>query len=86
MVERKNLLRPEYYNHNPFTGSEAGMRFRIEKKEEEGEAFLLATIYPEPYAFDHTPDDQKESRQFPFSTEGLDQITEWLNETAGRFS
>lgn len=51
------------------------MRFRVEKEEDS----LLATIWPEPFAYAATPDEKKESEHFPFSEEGLCQVTDWLN-------
>ena len=36
------------------------------------------TVWPEPYAWKHTPDEQKISKDFAFSEEGLDEIYEWL--------
>lgn len=58
-----------------YFGSHKGMRFRLSSAEEQ----LQATVYPEPYNWDFTPDEQKESQFFDLSDEGIDQAVEWLN-------
>lgn len=58
-----------------YFGSYKGMRFRLGKAEDQ----LQATVYPEPYSWEATPDEQKESEFFPLSNEGIDQAVEWLN-------
>lgn len=56
------------------------MRYRMCKKEkEEGEKYLEAAIYPEPFCFEATAEEQKEFREFPFTEEGFDAAVEWLN-------
>lgn len=59
-----------------YFGSHRGMRFRLGKAEDK----LQATVYPEPYSWDATPQEQKESRLFPLSDEGIRAAVEWLNE------
>lgn len=83
MIERKTFLALAFYKKEVFTGSDAGMRYRIEKTdigtEEEPNVVLKATAWPEPFAFPATPDEKKVSETFPFSEEGLEQIAAWLN-------
>lgn len=59
----------------PFSGSHSGMRYYLAAS---GDS-LAAYVYPEPWCFEATPDDQKEKREFPFSQEGLDEAVGWLN-------
>lgn len=59
-----------------YFGSHRGMRFRLAKEGDE----LQATVYPEPYSWDATPQEQKESGTFPLSEEGIRQAVEWLNQ------
>lgn len=59
-----------------FTGSYKGMRFFV-KSFEKGK--ITAFIYPEPYSFDKTPDDKKQSQDFEYTSEGVDECIEWLN-------
>ena len=58
-----------------FTGSDSGMRYRLEKS---GDT-ILATIWPEPYAFNATEDSLKTKESFPLTPEGKDEAVEWLN-------
>lgn len=88
MITSDDILSLNFYNYgNPFTGSYQGMRYRIikqkEKKDEEGtilkEEGLLATIWPEPFAYEKTADDLKTTQLFPFIEEGRIQVVGWLN-------
>ncbi len=68
------------YQPGVYTGSYEGMRYRLRKKEEEDKKTLEAVIYPEPFCFEKTAEDQKEAREFPFTDEGFQQAIAWLNE------
>lgn len=59
-----------------FCGSYQNMRYMLNM--EDGK--IKASIYPEPYCWEATPDEQKESELFEFSEEGVQQATEWLNQ------
>ena len=54
---------------------------------EKTETVLRAVVWPEPLAYDRTPEEKKHSRDFPFETEGIWQAVAWLNEEheAGHF-
>ncbi len=86
MLERKALLALNFYKRKPFTGSDGNLRYRIEKVElpiadsEETETKLQATIWPGPFAFAKTPDEKKTTYQTAFSEEGLQDITQWINQ------
>lgn len=41
---------------------------------------LLATVWPEPFSFQDTPEDQKSSESFPVTQEGYEAAVEWINE------
>lgn len=89
MITNEDVLSLNFYNYgNPFTGSYRGMRYRIikqkESKNDEGEVLkplgLLVVLWPEPFSFEKTDDDLKQSRLFPFSQEGKEQAVDWMNE------
>lgn len=61
----------------PFSGSHCGMRYYLTAS---GDT-LSTYIYPEPWCFESTPEDQKEKKDFPFTQEGLDDAISWINET-----
>ena len=37
-------------------------------------------VYPEPYNFENTKDENKEKVEFPYTHEGVDQCIDWLNQ------
>lgn len=84
MIERKDLFHLSFYKKKRFTGSCRGMRYLITKEKasdvEDAPDVLRAFVYPEPYNFEHTPDEDKTHSDFPFSEEGLDMACGWLNE------
>lgn len=67
-----NIIKKEKY-----TGSYKGMRYQMAKISDET---FQSTIYPEPFCFECTPDDKKQSAVFPLSEEGLASSIAWLNE------
>ena len=69
-----------YINRGVYTGSYEGMRYRMRKKEEEDKKVLEAVIYPEPFCFEKTAEEQKEAHEFPFTDEGFQQAIAWMNE------
>lgn len=70
-----------YVNRNAYTGSYQGMRYRLRKAvKEEDEKFLEAVVYPEPYGFEATAEEEKTFREFPFTQEGFEEAIAWLNE------
>lgn len=79
MIQPKDLLSLSYYELAVFTGSDNGLRYRIEKHTEEDTKTLLATAWNGPFAFDHTPAGDMETFTADFSPEGLVMITDWLN-------
>ncbi len=70
-----------YVNRSAYTGSYQGMRYRLKKKVKEDEGtFLEAVIYPEPFSFEVTAEEEKTYREFAFTQEGFDEAVAWLNE------
>ena len=60
----------------PFSGSHCGMRYYLTAT---GDT-LTAFLYPEPWCFEATPEEQKEKKDFPFTQEGLDEAIAWMND------
>ena len=48
--------------------------------DKKGEATFKITIWPEPYSFDNTPEEEKETNSFPFDEAGKEEMIKWLNE------
>lgn len=76
MINRHDLVPINYYKKEPFYGSYKGMRYRVIKSDD----ILLATVWPEPYNFESTPDEKKHSAEFEFTQEGVNQAYQWLDE------
>lgn len=76
MIE-KTLIPIGGLKKEPFSGSHHGMRYYL-KMQEDKETFIAAT-YPEPWSFEKTPEEDKESQAFPMSEEGMDAAMEWLH-------
>lgn len=75
MIEKAELMPLNFYKKSVFTGGYRGMRYRIEKAEEE----FLVTIWSEPYNFECTKE-EKERQTFCFSEEGREELVQWLNQ------
>ncbi len=81
MINEKDILSLEYYKKTSFTGSDLTMRFKIEKTETEDEKFLTVWHWRGPFAF-NTTKEEKVSTNFPFESESLGKITDYLNEAS----
>lgn len=78
MIEREIIL--NYYNYGErYYGSYKGLRYAIERIGDKPDFQLRVTNWPEPYGFEHTPDDKKTVQEFPFTEEGYDSAITWLN-------
>lgn len=84
MVEKKNMMPLAFFKKEPYTGSSEGMRYRIEKISEEETDWLEAVIYPEPFCYELTPEEEKIRKRFAYKEESLEKIRSWLNETIGQ--
>ena len=70
-----NTVSLNFIKKEIFTGSDAGMRYRLEKNGDN----MLVWAWPEPYNFIKTDDALKVSETFPLTIEGRDEAVEWLN-------
>ncbi len=80
MNSRKSLydIKSFYNKKAVLKASYGGMRYQVEQYMEGEEKVLKATVWPEPFCFEKTPEEKKESKQFDYSEEGLDAVYEWL--------
>ena len=76
----------EYLKKTEFTGCHQGMRYRLEGiTDAEGAAGgtggkkLLCTVWPEPFAFFKTPEEKRETAEFPFGEDGVAEAICWMN-------
>ena len=75
-VIRESLFSLPFLKKEVFYGSYKHMQYRIAKKEEE----LEVCLYPGPFSFDYTPEEQKEYKVFSFSEEGYEQAKDYLEQ------
>ncbi|MBR5419520.1 MAG: hypothetical protein IK115_00075 [Lachnospiraceae bacterium] len=84
---RDPLYRPNiaYLKKEAYSGSMEGLRFRLKREAgEEGEADSLSlVIWPEPYCFEKTADEEKHSRSYSFDEEGLEAAISYLMSLQG---
>ena len=67
-----------YDNGAVLKASFQGMRYQVERVVADEEKHLKATIWPEPFCFEKTADEKKESKEFAYSDEGLLALHQWL--------
>ncbi|KAB1440138.1 GNAT family acetyltransferase [Candidatus Galacturonibacter soehngenii] len=80
MLEKEKFISLNFLKKETFTGSLKGMRYRLCKEVQDEKSLLKVTIWPEPYCFEVTNEEQKQSVVFEFSNEGKDMAVDWLNE------
>ncbi len=94
MIDLRGSISMPFLNKSRFTGSYRGMRYVLQKKEKtagelrgdgpgEAETVLEAVVWPEPMNYEHTPDEKKHRREFPFDGDGLAAAIGWLNAEHG---
>ncbi|MCH5266601.1 MAG: hypothetical protein J1F02_11925 [Lachnospiraceae bacterium] len=79
MLENITLYSTLYYERSIFKGSYRGMNFRIQKAGEEEHPVLEAVAWKGPLIYDKT-EEEKFTRQFEFSDEGIQAASRWLSE------
>lgn len=67
-----------YAKNCKLKASYQGMRYQVEQVEEGEEKKLQATVWPEPFCFEKTPEEKKEAAYFSCSEQGLDEVYQWL--------
>lgn len=79
MIDKK-LIPYAGLKKEPFSGAHHGMRYFFRGDDGKASTTFTVFIYPEPWCFEATPDDEKEQANFPLSDEGMDQAIVWLRE------
>ena len=82
MLQLKDFMPVNFLKKEKYTGSCKGMRFRMEKFEKEGAdaPILRVSVWPEPYSFDCTPEEEKEFLECSFDADGIAKGVDWINE------
>lgn len=79
MIVREDILSMEYLKKTEYTACHQGMRYRLEQVVDGEEKKLKATIWPEPFNFFTTPEEEKESNLFSFDEDGIVDAIGWMN-------
>ena len=80
MITRDDILSMEYLKKSEYTGCHQGMRYRLEGVSVEEEKKLKVTVWPEPFNFRKTPEEQKRSEFFAFAEDGVLEAVDWMND------
>lgn len=80
MIQRSDILSMEYLKKTEFTGCHRGMRYRLEGVVVEEKKCLKVTVWPEPFNFFTTPQEQKTSEIFDFDEDGVTDAVAWMND------
>ncbi len=80
MIQRSDILSMEYLKKTEFTGCHQGMRYRLEQVAGEEGKQLKVTVWPEPFNFVKTPEEQKTSAYFSFDEDGVTDAVAWMND------
>ena len=80
MIVRDDILSMEYLKKTEFTGCHRGMRYRLEGVSAEEGKQLKVTVWPEPFNFFKTPEEQKTSAFFSFDEDGVVDAIAWMND------
>ena len=79
MITREDILSMEYLKKTEYTASHQGMRYRLEGVSGESGKQLKATVWPEPFNFFTTPEEEKQSQLFDFCEDGIIDAIAWMN-------
>ena len=75
-IDLSGVFSLAYIKKSRYTGSFHSMRYLLDLKDGQ----ISATIYPGPYCFEVTPEEEKETAFFEYSPEGLTETVAWLNQ------
>lgn len=87
MITREDILSIPFLKKTEYHGCCQGMRYRLEKteitikegEEEKKENRLKTTVWPEPFNFFTTPEEEKTSELFSFDEDGIVDAIAWMN-------
>lgn len=80
MIRLNGIMGIPLLKKSKFTGSEGGLRYLLRKHSSEEGDDLEAVCWHGELCSDATPDEEKTTKHFPFTEDGLKQAQEWLNE------
>lgn len=87
MLAQSEYMPLGYLKKQRWTGSYRGMRFLLQRQEgsgadsgnnAEGQDWLEAVVWREPYSYEATPEEEKTRKVFPLTEEGREAAIGWL--------
>ena len=90
-IELSSFFNLSHYEYGEaYFGSHKGMRYRLAREplenvkftpvDQRGPATLMATVWPEPYAYCKSDPSLMRSENFEVSQEGLEEAVKWIND------
>lgn len=79
MIDLKGMISINLLKKESFTGSECELRFRLHKEKSGEDDVIRASYWLGQFCWEATADEEKVSKDFPFTTEGIWAAVEWLN-------
>lgn len=79
MIDLKGIISIQLLKKSAFCGSDGKLRYRLDKQTTDERDTIKATYWIGDYCWQATPDEDKISRNFEFSTDGIYQAVDWLN-------
>lgn len=79
LIDLKGMISINLLKKEPFTGSSGKLRFRLYKEKAGEEDVIRASYWLGAYCWEATKDEEKISKDFPFTTDGIWEAVEWLN-------
>lgn len=80
MIDKEKFHVLNYVKKEEYSASMDGMRYMLKKKDTEEGSKLEVIIWPEPYCYFKTEEKNKQRMEFDFTTDGVLQAADWLNE------
>lgn len=80
MITKETLVPLAFIKKEALSASYKGMRIRISMEKNGESTALRCVVWPEPFCFAKTEEDKKESADFEFNEDGLDDAVRWLNQ------
>lgn len=80
MIDAEHFNHLNYIKKEPLTGSMDGMRYMLRKKADGEASCMEGIVWPEPFGYAKTPEEQKSRKRFTLDAAGVAQAVGWLNE------
>lgn len=84
MLTRSDFLSLNFVKKEDYAGSYRGIRYLLHQEVTDDDKKLQVYIWPEPFGFEATADEKKESKEFEFGEAGLLEAIDWINENYDR--